>query len=120
MKASVMMIPRTLTPRVRRAPTGEVTRFFQEGLHAPHSVPFQTLAQNGTFADLHVGVVTSDYGAGATGAPGCSPSPGGQQGRMQARGAKAATNCKTPVGANYVSYKFAANGAPGQNNLPIG
>ena len=35
--------------------------------------PFQDLADKGTYADLNIGVVTSDYGAGSTGAPGCSP-----------------------------------------------
>ena len=30
---------------------------------------FQTLAHAGTFVDLHIGVVSSDFGAGATGAP---------------------------------------------------
>src|SRR5204863_1090260 len=75
---------------------------------------------NATLADLHIGVITSDYGAGATGAPGCAPSPGGQQGRLQARGAKAATNCKTPVGANFIQYVFDQGGNAGPNNLPLG
>ena len=33
-------------------------------------------------------LITSDYGAGATGAPGCQPSPGGQRGQLQAIGAE--------------------------------
>src|SRR5262245_16077534 len=49
----------------------------------PHFLePLHRLAAAGQPVDLHIGVVTSDYGAGATGAPGCSPSPGGQQGRL--------------------------------------
>ncbi|MSP61716.1 MAG: hypothetical protein EXR72_15555 [Myxococcales bacterium] len=43
---------------------------------------FFDLAKKGTFLDLHVGVVTSDYGAGATGAPGCDRSGGGGGGRL--------------------------------------
>src|SRR5206468_5214964 len=50
---------------------------------------FSKLAQEGTLADLQIGVVTSDFGAGATGAPGCMPSPGGQQGKLQGIGAVA-------------------------------
>jgi hypothetical protein len=66
--------------------------------------------------DLHLAVVTSDYGAGATGAPGCQPSPGGQLGKMQALGVNAPNTCKAPVGANYLEYDFAG----GANNLPQG
>ena len=85
--------------------------------------PFQDLASNpkgATFANLHIGVVTSDYGAGGTGAPGCSPSPGGQQGRLQAIGAKASANCKRPTGANYIQYQFDTGGAAKTSNLPMG
>ncbi len=79
---------------------------------------FQDLADRGTFVDLHVGVVTSDYGAGATGAPGCQRSPGGDRGRLQPIGVAAAPACMPPIGANYVAYDF-ANGGAG-NNLPSG
>jgi hypothetical protein len=79
---------------------------------------FSTLADQGTFADLQIGVVTTDYGAGATGAPGCQPSPGGQMGRLQATGAQAASTCQPPVGANFIKYRFDAAGGAG--NLPTG
>jgi len=81
--------------------------------------PFTDLASVGVYADLHLGVVTSDYGAGATGAPGCDLSPGGQKGKLQAVGKYADASCLPPVGANYAAYVFAANGA-GANNLPSG
>jgi hypothetical protein len=84
---------------------------------------FSDLAAQGTLADLHIGVVTSDYGAGAVGAPGCQPSPGGQQGKLQALGAdymKFDSTCKKPNMANFIQYEFAANGMDGPNNLPAG
>src|SRR5206468_3462598 len=43
--------------------------------------------------DLHVAVVTSDYGAGATGAPSCQASPGGTQGRFQVDPKAATVSC---------------------------
>lgn len=78
---------------------------------------FERLAQAGVPLDAHFGVVTSDYGAGATGSLSCSRSPGGQRGRLQGIGVKALQNCKKPVGANFVRYVFDAGGA-GPNNLP--
>ena len=78
---------------------------------------FADLATKGTYADLQIGVVTSDYGAGATGAPGCQPSPGGQQGRLQAVGQAASNTCKPPLGANFIKYAFSPDGK-GANNLP--
>ena len=80
---------------------------------------FQDLSAKGNHADLNIGVVTSDYGAGATGAPGCQPSPGGQQGRLVSVGAYAPQNCKPPLGSNFIKYAFAADGK-GANNLPQG
>src|SRR5262249_39998247 len=57
---------------------------------------FQDLAdKNGAYADLHIGVVTSDYGAGLHGAPGCSASGvsgGGDQGKLIAVGTNAAVS----------------------------
>jgi hypothetical protein len=76
------------------------------------------LAAQGVAADLDLGVVTSDYGAGATGAPGCTPSPGGQFGKLQAVGQFAPMSCQPPVGANFVHYNFANGGV--DNNLPAG
>jgi hypothetical protein len=81
---------------------------------------FSDLAAAGVLTDLQIGVVTSDYGAGATGAPGCQPSPGGQRGMLQAIGAAAQAGCLKPVGANFIQYAFAAGGAQGANNLPPG
>jgi hypothetical protein len=78
---------------------------------------FEDMARAGTAIDLQLGVVTSDYGAGETGAPGCQPSPGGQQGRLQAVGAAAPMTCKPPVGAFFARYDFAD---PQRSNLPIG
>lgn len=81
---------------------------------------FQTLAAQGTFVDLHIGVVTSDYGAGPVAAPGgCDKSPGGQFGKLQAKGA-AATNCTAPVGNNYLSFVFTDASGNGSGNLPQG
>jgi hypothetical protein len=79
---------------------------------------FSDLATQGTLTDLHIGVVTSDYGAGATGAPGCSISPGGQQGKLQGIGAAPPAGCIKPLNANFIQYQFAAGGMDGPNNLP--
>jgi hypothetical protein len=83
---------------------------------------FRDLANSGTFVDLHLGVITSDYGAGDVGAPGCQPSPGGQQGRLQALGQEYQhfdATCRPPMGANFIQYTFAASGTPA-SNLPPG
>jgi hypothetical protein len=82
---------------------------------------FQDEAAKGRYIDLHVGVVTSDYGAGATGAPGCDKGGGGQGGRLQAMpapGATAPVGCKPPVSGNFVAYDFDPKGAG--SNLPPG
>ena len=76
---------------------------------------FGDLAARGIASDVHLGVVTSDYGAGAVGAPGCQPSPGGQRGILQAVGQAAKNTCQPPLGANFVRYIFG-----GANNLPPG
>lgn len=79
--------------------------------------PFDELAKDGHYVDFHIGVVTSDYGAGATGAPGCEPSPGGQRGILQAIGVKADPSCLSPTGARFIEYSNAPGAA---NNLPAG
>ncbi|MSP62152.1 MAG: hypothetical protein EXR72_17820 [Myxococcales bacterium] len=79
---------------------------------------FQDLATKGTYADLQIGVVSSDYGAGSTGAPGCQPSPGGQQGKLIDIGAAAPNTCKPPQGARFIKYAFDKAGM-GANNLPM-
>lgn len=80
---------------------------------------FHALAAQGTLVDLHIGVVTSDYGAGKTGAGGgqCAPSPGGQRGKLQAVGQYAAPDCEPPTDAAFIKYVFADSG-DGPNNLP--
>jgi len=82
---------------------------------------FHQLAQQGTFVDLHVGVVTSDYGAGKTGAgTGCAPSPGGNLGKLQALGRLADATCVAPLhGDHFIKYVFAETG-DGASNLPPG
>lgn len=94
------------------APTAELSRRFGILMNA-----FQGLAQRGIFIDLHVGVVTSDLDAGATGASTCLQSPG-RIGMLQALGASAPSGCRAPVGANFAAYDFANSGA--SNNLPLG
>ncbi len=84
---------------------------------------FVDLAASGTYADMHIGVVTSDYGAGDVGGGGCDPSPGGQRGILQTLPSPKATNppagCLAPTGAPYIAYKFNAGGTP-TTNLPNG
>ena len=79
--------------------------------------PFVDLAALGIYADLHIGVVTSDYGAGDTPGGGCTASPGGENGFLQALGAAAPANCVAPVGSPYISYQFGASGD--SSNLPV-
>jgi hypothetical protein len=73
--------------------------------------------------DLHIGVVTSDYGAGAVDsiAAGCEKSPGGQRGLLQTTAAVGTpqAGCKGPVGAPYISYVVDAGGTV-TTNLPGG
>jgi hypothetical protein len=84
--------------------------------------PFQDLAKQGKYVDLQIGVVTSDYGAGATDGPlgaGCVHSPGGQKGLLQAKGVAAAASCKVPDGnVPFITYKFDPSGDV--SNLPTG
>ncbi|HEX9105008.1 MAG TPA: hypothetical protein VF997_22510 [Polyangia bacterium] len=84
---------------------------------------FEDLAASGTYADMHIGVVTSDYGAGDTAGGGCDASPGGQKGILQTVPSPNATNppanCAAPTGSPFISYKFNAGGAP-TTNLPNG
>jgi hypothetical protein len=81
---------------------------------------FQALSQiaaAGTPPDLHVGVVTSDFGAGSTGAGTfCGPYGSGQGGRLQPIGQYAAAGCMPPVGANYIQFNY----KDGSSNLPAG
>lgn len=70
------------------------------------------------YADLHIGVVTSDYGAGHAANGSCDASPGGQRGRLQAQGAAAPASCAPPSGAPFISYAFSPGA--GTCNLPGG
>ncbi len=70
------------------------------------------------YADLHIGVVTSDYGAGGTKYGSCDKSPGGQNGLLQAKGVAAPASCAAPSGTPFISYAFAAGGDT--CNLPGG
>ena len=83
---------------------------------------FEQLAAQGTFADLHIGVVTSDYGAGDTAGGGCDASPGGQKGILQTLPSPNAVNppagCQAPQGAPFIQYAFGAGGPT--TNLPSG
>ncbi len=85
---------------------------------------FEDLATQGTYADLHIGVVTSDFGAGDVANPGtggCDASPGGQKGLMQPLPASYLNlqGCAAPtgVGTPYIEYSFVPGGT---NNLPAG
>ena len=62
------------------------------------------------YPDLHIGVVTSDYGAGNVAAGVCDASPGGQHGLLQPVGAAAASSCKPPTGAAFIQYAYGAGG----------
>jgi hypothetical protein len=77
---------------------------------------FTNLASAGTFADLHIGVVTSDYGAGDQDntASGCGRSPGGDLGHLIKVGKAAAAGCVGPTD-NYITYAFQAGGTATSN-----
>ncbi len=84
---------------------------------------FTDLAASGIYADLHIGVVTSDYGAGTTTQPGpggCQASPGGQKGLLQPLGSAAPATCARPVGVNFIQYVVAPGGGVASSNLPAG
>jgi hypothetical protein len=72
--------------------------------------PFTALAKAGIPTDVHLGVVTSDYGAGDLMSIGCQASPGGQKGFLQGVGTAAAAGCVAPTGSPFVSYTFDAAG----------
>src|SRR5262249_24934971 len=82
--------------------------------------PFQKLAaDHGTFADLHIGVVTSDFGAGRNSGS-CDPAGGGQRGHLQALGVAAPPSCRRPLRSNFIEYRFGPGGAAESSNLPDG
>ncbi len=79
---------------------------------------FDDLARAGMPVDLHVGVVTTDYGAGDGRNP-CGPSPGGQMGKLQAVGLAAPPACRPPEGARFIAWRYRADGTS-VSNLPAG
>ena len=81
--------------------------------------PFVDLAGLDFYPDLHIGVVTSDYGAGDTAGGGCQASPGGQNGLLQATAAAGTPSfgCEAPAGSPYISYQFGLSGDT--SNLPV-
>jgi hypothetical protein len=84
---------------------------------------FADLAKSGTYADLQIGVVTSDFGAGDQDSVngGCNRYSGGQHGYLQAIGAAAAAGCMPPKNSlPYIQYAFDPNGGPPTSNLPAG
>jgi hypothetical protein len=78
-----------------------------------------TQIQRGGPLDFHIGVVTSDYGAGDTAGGGCQSSPGGTRGMLQAVGAAADATCAPPTGAPFISYAVDEQGTV-TSNLPSG
>lgn len=75
-----------------------------------------TAARDGRYANLHIGVVTSDLGAPRTGVPACDDSDGG---RLVTRGHAAPAGCKGPVGRPFIEFDFDPS-AVGRSNLPDG
>jgi hypothetical protein len=101
-----------------------------DAMQAQLRVKFQTFfdafavaATQQKYADLHIGVVTSDFGA--SGAPSgikCDDYGGGQSGKLQALGVKAPAGCLAPVGQSFIQYNFdpaqqAANNLPATQSL---
>jgi hypothetical protein len=96
----------------------------QEELKAKFSAfltVFNDLATAGVYADLHIGVVTSDYGAGDQDntASGCGKSPGGDLGKLQAIGKQADASCVPPTGVPFIEYAFQPDGTA-VGNIPAG
>jgi hypothetical protein len=79
---------------------------------------FDDLSKDGFYTDLHIGVVTSDYGAGPVAQSGCGEEGTGDGGKLQA-GAKDGTQCAGPTTHPYIEYTYAAGGGT-VNNLPTG
>jgi hypothetical protein len=73
---------------------------------------------------MHIGVVTSDYGAGDAAGTGCEASPGGQRGILQTlpspRAIDPPPGCQAPKGKPYIEYAFDPKGGAPTTNLPNG
>ncbi len=72
-------------------------------------------AQAGRPASYHIGVVTSDLGAGPTSLGNAACVPGGQGGKLQSLGAAAGSAC-LPLADNFIDYNQLTN----TDNLPDG
>src|SRR5262249_42105463 len=81
--------------------------------------PIQDLADKGSYSDLHIGVVTTDMGAGATGSAHCEPAHARPRGVLQSIGAAAKPGCRGPVDASWIRYDLNPL-APDPHNLPSG
>ncbi|MEO9196347.1 MAG: hypothetical protein ABI445_22060 [Polyangia bacterium] len=88
----------------------ELLAKFPSFLQAFDKLAHPTDGSSPQYPDLHIGVVTSDYGAGAIAGGGCDASPGGQHGLIQAVGAAADSSCKAPMGSAYIQYAYGASG----------
>jgi len=71
-------------------------------------------ANQGSPADYHIGVVTTDLGAGSYVDTNCKPN--GLGAKLQKLGRGAAVGCVGPTDANYIKYNQKTNA----NNLPAG
>lgn len=76
----------------------------------------QELRPSPSGGSYHIGVVTTDLGAGGFMLGGGQCHPGGDGGRLQAVGAAAAGSCQPPVGAPFIDY----DQRTGATNLPDG
>jgi hypothetical protein len=72
------------------------------------------MGATGNPIDYHIGVVTSDLGAGPTPFGNCTP--GGLGAKLQSLGRAHGAACAPPIGANFIEY----NQLSGENNLPTG
>ena len=84
--------------------------------------PFENVAQPGSPIDLHIGVVTSDYGAGAVVnlAGGCDASPGGQRGYLQTTAATSTPQAAAADRKARPSSAIATRRGAITTNLPAG
>src|SRR4029450_3680869 len=77
---------------------------------------FDKLAREKQFyTDLHIGVVTSDYGAGPATRERCKPL--GHRGLLQDHAHDPTNTCLGPVSHPWISYVYGPGGAS-TNNLP--
>ena len=89
-----------------------LTQRFGQFLQVFSNLAHPTDGSTPQFADLHIGVVTSDYGAGSKAYGNCQPTPGGQKGVLQATAAASSANagCAGPTSGLFIQYQFNADG----------